>query len=295
MNKLYSNLEIMYSKVAKRNSQLEMLCLTNNFDPETEELLFPDQQNKKLVFPEQQNKKLVQSDLPKFNNKESVKPKELVKVTKVQVPDNLQDILRPKIQRREKSIEKKTNSKALKPHELPASKIKQTDDKPKYVKDYWNNDQLKLTGTMIKNKREGLWKEFNREGQILSESNYLNGKKDGICKEWYPNGKLRTEGTFENGLKHGIFKVFDPKITYAQNPDSKVTRDPTIQIVKECNTYAHGKKIKSEKFKSDDGFLKIDKQRVMQEILDYTGNENPNCKDDKLNNMEKDDESIDEI
>jgi len=87
MNKLYSSLEIMYSRVAKRNSQLEMLCLTNNFDPETEELLFPELQNKKIEFPElqnkklvsqeQQNKKLVQSDFTKFGNKESEKSKEL--------------------------------------------------------------------------------------------------------------------------------------------------------------------------------------------------------------------------
>jgi len=219
MNKLYSSLEIMYSRVAKRNSQLEMLCLTNNFDPETEELLFPELQNKKIEFPELQNKKLVQSDFTKFGNKESEKSKELVKVTKIQVPDNLQAILRPKVQSIEKSNELKKNRKGLKAHELPASKIKQTDDKPKHVEDYWSNDQIKLTGTMIKNKREGLWKEYNRDGQILSESNYYNGKKDGICKEWYPNGKLRTEGSFEKGSRHGVFKVFDPKFTYAQNSD----------------------------------------------------------------------------
>jgi len=68
----------MYSRVAKRNSQLEMLCLTNSFGPETEELLFPELQNKKLAFPqlqskklafpELQNNKLVQSDLPKFGS-----------------------------------------------------------------------------------------------------------------------------------------------------------------------------------------------------------------------------------
>jgi len=58
----------MYSRVTKRNAQLEMLCLTNSFGPETEELLFPELQNKKLAFPELQNNKLVQSDLPKFGS-----------------------------------------------------------------------------------------------------------------------------------------------------------------------------------------------------------------------------------
>jgi len=80
MNKLYTSLESMYSRVAKRNNQLEMLCITNSVDPETEELLFPELQNKKLAFPELQN----------------THGHEYVNVTGIQVPDNLEDILRPK-------------------------------------------------------------------------------------------------------------------------------------------------------------------------------------------------------
>merc|ERR1711976_683006 len=171
MNKLYNSLESMYMRVTKRNSQLEMASLTSNYNPEVTDLLFPDsmpvkRESVKFSCYEQPSK-------ISYRQKQEAKDFLLdVKVqapNKVQVPNNLQDCYRPNIQREQKSNSK--SKRALKVHELPSSKIKQTDDKPKEVKDYWdNNKQLKLTGTMIKNKREGLWTEYNRHGVKLSDT-----------------------------------------------------------------------------------------------------------------------------
>jgi len=75
----------------------------------------------------------------------------------------------------------------------------------------------------------GLWKKFNRKGQVVFETNYYNGKKNGLCKEWYPNGKLKMEGTYKNASRHGVVKTFCPK---------------SHNKVKSCDTYAEVKKLK---------------------------------------------------
>jgi len=79
---------------------------------------------------------------------------EYVNVTGIQVPDNLEDILRPKVQNyccepvfeaddfkvQEKPISfGQINRLGLQAHELPASRIKQRDDNPKHIVDYFDN------------------------------------------------------------------------------------------------------------------------------------------------------------
>jgi len=143
-----------------------------------------------------------------------------------------------KVQEKPKEI--KTNRLGLQAHELPASRIKQRDDEPKLIRDYFDNKQIKLTGTMIKNRRVGVWRKFNRKGQIVFETNYYNGKKNGLCKEWYPNGKLKMEGTYKNASRHGLVRFF--------NPDT--------QEVKSCGTYGEVEK------------LKLDDKKEMHIMLD---------------------------
>ena len=197
MTKLYENIESMYLRVSKRNNQLEMECLTGNLSKEVDNLLFPE----------------IKSDTKKPDNilpqENSIKHLPIIKFYLPENLKNLNHFERPKSQKPQ-SQDKERFSNGLLSHELPTSKIKQIDNNPKKIEDFWDNKMPKLTGIMIKNKREGLWKEFNRNGQILFETNYLNGKKHGICKEWYPKGILRQEGTFKNGLKDGFVILYKP-------------------------------------------------------------------------------------
>ena len=51
--------------------------------------------------------------------------------------------------------------------------------------------------------RHGLYREYDRDGQIISEGSYKNGKEDGLWRVWYPNGQLAAEGHYENGAGFG--------------------------------------------------------------------------------------------
>ncbi|MFZ1749465.1 MAG: hypothetical protein WAU01_04715, partial [Saprospiraceae bacterium] len=42
-------------------------------------------------------------------------------------------------------------------------------------------------------KKDGLWKEFDKNSQLISEGNYMNGKANGLMK-WYYEGNLVATG-----------------------------------------------------------------------------------------------------
>ena len=45
--------------------------------------------------------------------------------------------------------------------------------------------------------------EYDFNGKLEFEGEYLNGEKNGKCKEYYRNGKLKFEGEYLNGQKNG--------------------------------------------------------------------------------------------
>ena len=55
---------------------------------------------------------------------------------------------------------------------------------------------------------KGFVKEYNYEGKIKFDGEYLNGRKDSKGK-LYDNGKVIYEGELSNGLKYGKGKEFD--------------------------------------------------------------------------------------
>lgn len=55
-------------------------------------------------------------------------------------------------------------------------------------------------------KKEGLWKELDKNGTLLSEGYYKNGKANGWMK-WYHNGDLAAEGNMIDGKRNGPWKI----------------------------------------------------------------------------------------
>jgi antitoxin component YwqK of YwqJK toxin-antitoxin module len=51
--------------------------------------------------------------------------------------------------------------------------------------------------------RHGLYREYERNGQIISEGAYKDGKEEGPWRVWYPNGQLAAEGQFAKGEGFG--------------------------------------------------------------------------------------------
>jgi len=87
-----------------------------------------------------------------------------------------------------------------------------------HVRDYCPNGQIQMEGTYssfdkrIKeniwcnyktNTKEGIFKEWYRNGQIESKTNYLNGLRHGLFEYWYSNGERESVQHYSNGQKNG--------------------------------------------------------------------------------------------
>jgi len=62
--------------------------------------------------------------------------------------------------------------------------------KPNFVEMY-DNEMVKQTGFIIKNKNEGNWIQYNQNGNIEIEGNYASGKKTGEWKYYDDDGMLK--------------------------------------------------------------------------------------------------------
>jgi antitoxin component YwqK of YwqJK toxin-antitoxin module len=54
----------------------------------------------------------------------------------------------------------------------------------------------------------GLYKEWNENGQLYLETNYKDGHKDGLFKEWNEDGQLNLKANYKDGELEGVFKKF---------------------------------------------------------------------------------------
>jgi antitoxin component YwqK of YwqJK toxin-antitoxin module len=57
-----------------------------------------------------------------------------------------------------------------------------------------------------KKQKDGLQKEYFRDGSLSSAGKYQNGKRTGTWKFYLRNGKLRATGKFLNGKFTGLWK-----------------------------------------------------------------------------------------
>lgn len=77
-------------------------------------------------------------------------------------------------------------------------------------REYSNRGVLLIEGSIdIHGLKEGLWKEYDRDGSLIIEEMYYRGKRHGAYKTYHNNGKLWCYGWFFDDKKHGKFKIFD--------------------------------------------------------------------------------------
>ena len=69
------------------------------------------------------------------------------------------------------------------------------------VKEYNDDGNLIFEGEYLNGKRNGKGKQYNDDGNLIFEGKYLNGKRNGNVKEYYNNGKLKFEGEYINDKK----------------------------------------------------------------------------------------------
>ena len=77
---------------------------------------------------------------------------------------------------------------------------------------YYSNHKLQMSGTfnsLDKEDRNGLFKFYEKSGELSSEGIYVNNLKQGEWKE-YNNGKLWVSSNYKNDSLHGEFLAFHP-------------------------------------------------------------------------------------
>ncbi|MGM0665726.1 MAG: toxin-antitoxin system YwqK family antitoxin [Bacteroidota bacterium] len=91
---------------------------------------------------------------------------------------------------------------------------------------YYPDGSVKQTIPYIEGKKQGLSREYDEEGNIITLYEYNNdfltsrerinrldenGDKQGAWKEFYDNGNIKKEMTFRNGLLHGYYKEYNER------------------------------------------------------------------------------------
>jgi len=182
---------------------------------------------------------------------------------------------------------------------------------------YFPNGKIQQSIAYNSGKKEGLSKEYDKEGNIITLLEYNNdflvsrerinrsdnkGLKQGDWKEFYPNGAIKSEKSFKDDLLHGYYKEYDSKgklvltMLYENGAivKSKVEDEPDVEIVNKHDQ--DGKLIYSGPYRnkvpvgihreySTDGkvknaFIYTDNGLMVSEgIVDEAGNRNGKWKD----------------
>lgn len=61
-------------------------------------------------------------------------------------------------------------------------------------------------GTYRRDRREGQWRHYFRDGTLRSEANYRDGELDGPCVWYRAGGGLLQKGSFDKGDKSGLWE-----------------------------------------------------------------------------------------
>lgn len=119
---------------------------------------------------------------------------------------------------------------------------------------YFEDGKTKQTYSYNSGKKEGLSKEYDKEGNIITLLEYnndflvsrerinridKNGLKQGDWKQFYPNGGIKSEITYKDDLMHGYNKEYDIRgrlvltMLYDNGAivKSRVEDEPDIEIV----------------------------------------------------------------
>jgi antitoxin component YwqK of YwqJK toxin-antitoxin module len=58
--------------------------------------------------------------------------------------------------------------------------------------------------------RHGLFCEYHKNGQVISEGNYVHGQEHGLWRDYYENGQPAAEGEYRHGVEVGHWRYWNP-------------------------------------------------------------------------------------
>ncbi|MDR2887863.1 MAG: hypothetical protein LBV26_07695 [Bacteroidales bacterium] len=182
---------------------------------------------------------------------------------------------------------------------------------------YFPDGKTRQTIIYSGGRRNGLSKEYDREGNVVTFLEYRNdilinreqinrtdsrGLKQGGWKEFYPGGNVKSEGTYRDNLLHGYYKEYDirGKLSLTMLYDNGAIVESNIEDIPDIeisNRYdPEGKLVYSGPFRNDtpvgvhrefdkDGkitnsYIYDDNgQQLSEGIVDEAGNRNGKWKD----------------
>ena len=122
-----------------------------------------------------------------------------------------------------KEYDEKGNLKKITKYVNDVEQIVESETQPLQMQhEYYPNGRVKREASFRGGKREGTWREFDENGNVISSQIYQNGRlvqsgvmdTDGTRRgEWvelYPDSTLRAKGLFINGKRSGEWKFYYP-------------------------------------------------------------------------------------
>jgi len=91
-----------------------------------------------------------------------------------------------------------------------SNEISNLDVAPKdgFVKEFYDNKQVKSKGNYVKGKKHGAWENYYLNGNLKSKTNYIDGNRDGSFAEYYENGQLKAKRNFVKLVKEGVWETY---------------------------------------------------------------------------------------
>jgi antitoxin component YwqK of YwqJK toxin-antitoxin module len=86
-------------------------------------------------------------------------------------------------------------------------------------KEFYENDAVKNAGFYRDGKRDGIFRELDRNGRVTKKEEYRNDilvetvkvveERYDVKRNYYDDGKIKSIGTYKRGLPDGIFREYD--------------------------------------------------------------------------------------
>jgi uncharacterized protein (TIGR02145 family) len=114
--------------------------------------------------------------------------------------------------------------------EFPDGKVRMEttyvkDKKQGLEKEYYNNGTLRRETTYNADRKEGLQKEYYEDGTLQAETPFADGYIEGEVVKYHKNGKLASKAKYQKNKQVEFGEVFDPDGTPATDGSYKDPRD----------------------------------------------------------------------
>ena len=74
---------------------------------------------------------------------------------------------------------------------------------------YYPGKKKYIDGNIAKDKRDGLWYAYHKDGKVQTMAHYANGVEEGTYTVYYENGNVHYTGKYSKGKRVGVWYFYD--------------------------------------------------------------------------------------